>query len=411
MRRGDLHPKVRERLRRYTTEHTAHYGVVPAPPDEGVVRLGEFGPSVDRAMSALGRLSHLEKDGIQGFLLTRLLRRQEAVSSSGMEGTQSTLDAVLGVDEGTEQDAVARQVQRYASTLDKLIPHIQSCGVAGFTCDLFRWVHREIMRDDPGYRHTPGMLREHVVWIGGSRSDIAYSTWNPPGPEHLDDCLQQTASYMQCNGAHAVGQGIILRMAIAHAHFEAVHPFADGNGRVGRLLVPLMLAAEGHEPVYISPWIEANRDRYFAALKSAQQQLDPAPLAGAFAEGILATERELQNTVDALRQLQTGWEARHKLRKGSSASRLLSLLPSLPILSVKTAAEKLTVTPKAAGDGLSALVAAGIVREVTGYARNRIYVAPEVMRIVSRPFGADPALKEEDADETPQVDEAGPGWA
>ncbi|WP_189382904.1 Fic family protein [Gemmobacter nanjingensis] len=356
---------------------------------------------VEKAVAALGRLSAPPETGVERFLLSRLIRRQEALSSSGMEGTQSTLAAVLSGDVGNEQDATARQVRRYAMALDTLVPQAEKIGPDIFTPAHFAAVHHEVLNNDPDYKGGPGEIREKVVWIGATGKDIAYSTWNPPGPEHIMACLEDTAAYMRGNGPHTVNQGLILRLAIAHAHFEAVHPFLDGNGRVGRLLIPLMLAAEGHEPVYLSPWIEANRTIYYEALKAAQQRLDPTPLVGAIATGIVETEKELTKTRDALATLTDLWKQRVKLRQRSSASETLKLLPFCPVLSVRTLMELLSVTAKAAGEGIDRLVDARILEEITGNARNRIFISRDVLRIISRPFGAEPVLEISDDQPAP----------
>lgn len=411
MNRTSLHPKVQARLQRYTTEHTNHYGVVPAAPDESVKSLEQHGQRVDAAMIALGRLSASPADGIMRFLRSRILSRQEALSSSGMEGTQSTLDAILGLDSDSDADAQARQVRSYAMALDELIPKAKKIGPAIFTPKLFQELHQRVMAGMRDYKDVPGALRETVVWIGPAGSDISYSTWNPPGPEHLEDCLAQTARYMQGNGNYVVSQPLLQRIAIAHAHFEAVHPFLDGNGRVGRLLIPLMLVAEGHEPIYISPWIEANKGAYYSGLKAAQQQLDPAPLTGAIAEAIIETEAELKASEQALGQLDAIWREKAqrdgvKLRRNSSADRILSILTWLPVLSVKTASAALSVTAKAAGDGIDKLCDHGILREITGQQRNRVFEAPDVMRVITRPFGSKPILPGEEI-EPDDPEEAG----
>lgn len=370
------------------------------------VHLGENGKHVDAAMIALGRLSSIPERGIERFLLSRLMRRQEAVSSSGMEGTQSTLDAILSIDAGTEQDATARQVRSYALTLEELVPQAVQLGPDVFTPALFKEIHERAMRDDPDLKGDAGAYRDRVVWIGGSGNDIAYSTWNPPGPEHIPACLEQTALYMRGNGPQVISQNLIARIAIAHAHFEAVHPFLDGNGRVGRLLIPLMLAAEGHEPVYISPWIEAHRDRYYEGLKAAQQRLDYGPLVGALAEALVATEMELTKTRDALKAVTALWTRQVKFRRNSSAVKTLAILPYFPILSVQTLKELLGVTAKAAGEGIDQLVEADILEEVTGKARNRVFVALDVMRIIARPFGMEPVVRVNNY----SADTGEPGW-
>src|ERR1700674_4397385 len=121
-------------------------------------------------------------------------------------------------------------------------------------------------------------------------------------------------------------------MAVAHAHFEAVHPFRDGNGRVGRLLLPLMMAAEGHIPLYLSPYIEANKVAYYASLKAAQQRLDWHEAIGFLADAIVGTTHELLATRDALAALRDRWRERRKFRRGSAALEALDVLPHYPVL-------------------------------------------------------------------------------
>jgi Fic family protein len=101
------------------------------------------------------------------------------------------------------------------------------------------------------------------------QGDIAYSTYNPTPPADIAACLEDTMKYMRCESMQAMYQSFIVRVPVAHAHFEAVHPFRDGNGRVGRLLLPLMMAAEGMIPIYLSPYIEAHKTAYYDSLKAA----------------------------------------------------------------------------------------------------------------------------------------------
>lgn len=397
---------------------------MPFPPEERPISLGEHGKTVDAAMVSLGRMAAAHRQAATMFARSRLLDRKEALSSSGMEGTQSTLDAILSLESSeeldqdgsmrTSGDGLTRQVRRYAQVLSKLVPQARRVGPGIFTIDLMLKIHSALMADEADYiaRHKSqlGEFRGSVVWIGGHGTDIAYSTWNPPGPEYLSECLSNTIAYMQADGPHVLFQPILLRVAIAHADFEAVHPFADGNGRVGRLLIPMMLAAKGHEPVYLSPWIEANRAQYYEGLKAAQQQLNPVPLVAALANAVIATEAEVQRTDEALGELSCRWRAAARLRRSSSADRLIDLLPWLPVVSIKTVCDQLDVTPKAAGDGVARLVDLGILHETTGYRRNRVFSCPDALRVLSRPFGADPILPGDDMDpESDQADDT-PGW-
>jgi Fic family protein len=393
MRRDDLAQPVRERLKRYPEPYASHYGVVPLPPPEGFINLGEHGSVHYQAAEAIGRLDVYAKELSDPYILSRILTRREAVSSSAIEGTHSTLDELLSLEEteeGTRSHEVP-QVRNYALALDQFIPRARTIGSDLFNVDLVTELHRAVMRGDTTYRDIPGEFRQIVVWIGG-RGDIAYSTYNPAPPDDVAESLRQTMAYMQGTGPEIVNQTLLTRMAIAHAHFESVHPFRDGNGRVGRLFLPLMMAAEGHVPLYLSPFIEAYKQDYYDALKAAQQRLEWEVLVGFLAQAVVGTADELMSTRQALAGLQGLWKARAKFRTNSSAERALSILPHYPVVTVKRLAERLAVSYPAAAAATDQLVEAGILIEQTGYERNRIFVAKEALSIVNRPFGADPIL-------------------
>jgi Fic family protein len=192
-----------------------------------------------------------------------------------------------------------------------------------------------------------------------------------------------------------IAQSLITRMAISHAHFEAVHPFRDGNGRVGRLLLPLMMAAEGEAPLYLSPYIEVHKNQYYASLKAAQQQLDWAAAIAFLSDAIVGTVDELMVTRDALKQLAGQWETRRRFRARSAALRALPLLASYPVLTASRLASLLDVSFPAAVGAIEQLVEARILQERTGHKRNRVFVASEVLSIIDRPFGEEPLIEAE----------------
>lgn len=389
MKRDDLIPAVRAQLRRLPEPHASHYGVVPLPPPEESITLRSTLAVHRQALDMIARVDALTAELQDPYLVSRLLSRREAVTSSSIEGTNSTLDELLTIEEDSETArAAARQVRDYALALERFIPEAGALGPALFTADIFCALHAEAMHHDPDYPDTPGHLRTSVVWIGG-QGQIAYSTFNPPPPADVPACLADTARYMRCEGMQPLTQSLVIRMALAHAHFEAVHPFRDGNGRVGRLLLPLMMAADGHTPIYLSPYIEANRAGYYAGLKSAQQHLNWEPLVDYLSQAIIATVRELFATRVALRALVQQWRERRKFRAGSAALRMLAILPDYPVVTIKRMAERLDLSIPAALTGITQLAGAGILTERTGYRRNRIFVASEVLSILNRPFGSD----------------------
>lgn len=391
MRRDDLSHSVRERLERFPQPYANHYGVVPLPPPEDAIPLGDAAGIHRRASEALVRVKLLAEEFHEPFVVSRLLARREAVSSSSIEGTNSTLDELLSVEEtGTEEaQEAALQVRDYALALEALLPEAANRGPAVFDANLVERLHRETMKSDAHYRGIPGELRTSVVWIGGA-GDIAYSTYNPPPPGHVEACLGDTLAYLRGEGMQAMTQSLVTRMAVSHAHFEAVHPFRDGNGRAGRLLLPLMMAAEKYPPLYLSPYIDAHKTDYYASLKAAQQRLDwPAAIAF-MSDAIVGTVDELIVTRRALGDLEAEWSTRRRFRARSAAVRSLGLLASYPVLTATRLSALLEVSFPAAMTAIEQLMEAGILQERTGYRRNRVFVAPEVLSIINRPYGEDP---------------------
>ncbi|WP_237740992.1 Fic family protein [Novosphingobium sp. B-7] len=342
-------------------------------------------------MEMIARVDALAAELHDPYLVSRLLSRREAITSSSIEGTNSTLDELLTIEEENEvaRDE-AKQVRDYALTLDNFVPQARAQGPSLFTAELISALHTEAMRHEPSYADAPGHIRTTVVWIGGA-GQIAYSTFNPPPPADVAACLAENVRYMRCEGMQIVTQSLVMRMALAHAHFEAIHPFRDGNGRVGRLLLPLMMAAEGHVPLYLSPYIEAHKPGYYAGLQAAQQRLDWEPLVGFFSRAIIATGRELFATRTALRTLAAQWQTRRRFRSRSAALRMLAILPDYPVTTAKRMAAHLQLSIPATLTGIWQLVDAGILTERTGYRRNRIFFASEVLSIINRPFGSDVA--------------------
>jgi Fic family protein len=395
MRRDDLAPAVRQRLERLPPPHAAHYGVVPLPPPEtSIVLPPEILQQHARASEAMARVDVLATELRDPYLISRILTRREAVSSSAIEGTNSTLDELLAVETATDAGAAeaAIQVRDYATVLDRLLPRAEAEGKALFTTALVADLHRAVMRGDPGYADTPGETRRTVVWIGGQ--DIAYSTYNPTPPDRIPASLAESIDYLRCEGMQAMTQDLLVRMAIGHAHFEAVHPFRDGNGRVGRLLLPLMMAADGLTPLYLSPYIEAHKPAYIASLKAAQQRLDWAEAVGFMARAITGTVDEVLATRAALQTLAGLWRARRKFRANSAAAYAIDLLPHYPVLTIARLAELLGVTFAAAGNAVRQLEESSILTERTGQRSYRVFTAREALSIINRPFGEAPLLPE-----------------
>jgi len=327
-----------------------------------------------------------------------LLVRREAVSSSRMEGTWSTIDEVLSPATDDTGRSASASVRGYANAVSYGIQVVRAEGMATLTPKLLCTLHEKVLQKDPAFLGVPGRLRRpglpgDAVQIGspGRKEDSIY---NPAPAAHvvrcLDDVLHWMAdeSFLQLGDA---GMGMVLpiRLAVGHSHFEAVHPFSDGNGRVGRIIWALQMVAAGRLPLYLSSYVEAERAEYGEALQEAQKQLSYRRIIDFVCRAIIASTEEEAVTRETLQSLPDLWQQRGRFRRGSSASRALELLLRMPVITVKLLADELSVSLPAANEGIKRLEQSGVVRDRSGRGRRRIYVAEEVVNLLSRQFGAD----------------------
>ena len=370
----------------------------PAPP-----RIIQSGCDVRLLAKAneilMGRTRLKDIDRI-GRVMSYLFARREALTSSRMEGTWSTLDEVLTppseADDRDIKRSASASVRGYANAISHGLLSVENVGVAAFDVSLARKLHEAIMSKDPMFTGKAGALRapDHprgIVFIGGN-GKVENSIFNPPPPEFVSECLEETLAWYRDDILAAmghVGQGpsLIMRMAIGHAHFEAVHPFSDGNGRVGRILLVLHMAAEGIVPLYLSDYIEANKEQYYGALQDAQKQLSYGPLTNYIAEAVIACEGEEHKTREALQLLPELWKGRVKPRAKSTAERALDILVEFPIVTPNLLQEQLNCSYPAANNAIAALVKNGVLRQRNTNKRNRIYAAEEVLAVLAREYG------------------------
>ncbi len=371
--------------------------VVPPKPPHTIAEKLSLPLVRDANLALQGRPAVQSASEIQRTM-AYLLAQREAVSSSRMEGTWSTIDEVLSpaIDD-TGRSATAA-VRGYANALMHGVQTVESRGMAALSTELLCTLHERVMQKDPGFHAIAGRLREpglpgDVVQIGsfGRKEDSIY---NPAPPAHVKRCLNDILDWMCDESLLALGDagmGMVLpiRMAIGHAHFEAVHPFSDGNGRVGRMLWAFQMAAAGRLPLYLSSYVEAEKSEYGAALQEAQKQLSYCRMIDFVCQAIVACSEEERVTQQVLERLPEVWQERGRFRSGSSAARARELLVRMPVMTVKLLAAELNVSMQAASQGLQRLEKAGVLRDRSGHGRSRIYAAEEVIAILARPFGMD----------------------
>lgn len=375
--------------------------VPPVPPEKPPANL-PF-QELSRAHNIISGLTSFDNLSPLERMISRLLLRNEAVSSSRMEGTWSTIDHVLTPEDELEkldeQHSAHKAVRGYAHALENNFSKVQKNGLDSLNTELICELHKNIMEKDPNYKGEPGKIRRvgdegSVVFIGGlGRKEN--STYNPTPPEEVARTLEEVMQWYRNDvivemGDAGMGLSLPIRLAIGHSHFEAVHPFRDGNGRVGRMIWPLQMILANKQPLYLSGFVEAYKDDYGRALEKAQKKLQYGPIIEFVCEAIVRSHRETQTTINYLSVLPNKWKKQGKFRSGSAAEKLMDQILYAPILNTQEVINRTGVSFRAASRALKNLEEAGVLKERTGFSRNRIFAAEEVIAILGRAFGEKP---------------------
>ncbi len=252
---------------------------------------------------------------------------------------------------------------------------------------LIREIHAELMQGVRGGRLTPGDLRTSQNWIGPGGCTLADATFVPPPPHEVPGALSDLERILH-DGA---GLPPLIQVGLAHAQFETIHPFLDGNGRMGRLLITFLLTEKRllSKPVlYLSHYIKQHRSEYYERLQAVRDAGDWEGWLGFFLEGVIRVSREAARTAAAILRMREEFRARITEELGRAAAngqRVMDRLFDHPIVNVATVREWLDLTPAGANQIVSRLEGIGLLREITGYARNRRFVFEPYLRLFDEP--------------------------
>jgi Fic family protein len=338
--------------------------------------------ALDHALLGLGRLDGMVASLPDADLLLYTFVRKEAVLSSQIEGTQSTLDDLLKHEidaaPGVPEEDV-REVSRYVEALNHGIARI----AGGFPLSnrLLREMHTILLADGRGAQKQPGEFRRSQNWIGGSRPGNA--AFVPPPPDCLRECLSNLERYL-----HRPANPIV-KVALAHFQFETIHPFLDGNGRLGRLLISLMLHNDGvlRKPLlYPSLYFREHRTDYYAELNAVRATGDYERWIGFFAE---AMRHSAQVAIATSQRITEVFNEDRALLKGvpRMAGTLLLIQESLqakPIATIAALTKATRLTTPTVTSALRELERRGIVREITGRPRDRVFAYARYMDALAK---------------------------
>lgn len=357
---------------------------VPLPPKPGLDLDGPLHPLLESAVHALGRLDSITLLLPDEALFLYAYVRKEAVLSSQIEGTQSSLSDLLLFEledvPGVPEDDV-HEVSNYVAAMEHGLERLKD----GFPLSnrLIRETHDILLSQGRGSTKSPGEFRRSQNWIGGSRPGNAL--YVPPPHTVVQDCMASLERFLH---AEDDGLPVLLRAGLAHVQFETIHPFLDGNGRVGRLLITMLLCHAGilRQPMlYLSLYFKQNRNEYYELLNNVRLTGNWEAWLTFFLEGVKRTAdgavgnvEQLNNTFKSDRSRIEGVAG----RRVGSALRVHEALKSHLLLSLAAVSKDTGLSFQAAASTMELLVRLGIAREITGKQRNRLYVYDEYLSIL-----------------------------
>lgn len=360
---------------------TGYLAYVPAslPPMPPVALDGEAIDLLSRADQALGRLDGIATLLPNSDLFVGMYVRKEALLSSQIEGIDSTLDEIIRFEEGEEPSEGKRlrdtaEVVNYVRALNYGINRLAELPLS---LRLLREIHAELMRGMRGEGKAPGEFRRSQNWIDGPGANLANATFVPPPVPDMKEALDSFEKFLheRRERADRTHYPVIVECALVHAQFETIHPFLDGNGRLGRLLIALLLHERGvlsRPLLYISLYLKGNRLEYYDRLTAVRKNGDWEGWMKFFLRGVQQTGLDAAETaknVVAFRE--------HAVRTasslGSNELKLLEFLFGHPLTDIQTAQKQLGVSYNTAAGAISRLEKAELLKEITGAKRNRIF--------------------------------------
>jgi Fic family protein len=325
------------------------------------------------ADQALGRLDGAARMMPNPELFVAMYVRQEAVLSSRIEGTQSTLDDVLEFELDAQVPGFPSDVEEVVNYIRAMNYGLERTAALPPSRRLIREIHAELLQGVRGADKRPGEFRTEQNYIGEDRVPIEQATFIPPTPEDMDRALDAFERFLN----EEIDLPVLVHCGLAHAQFETIHPFMDGNGRVGRLLITFLLCYRGilHRPLlYLSAFLERHRTEYYGRLMSIRERGDWEGWLTFFLRAVVETAVEAAQTAQSVLNLREQHRAAlQTVNAGPRSYRLLDLLFEHPIVNVHLIEQSLSISYATANKLVDQFCGLQILEETTGWRRNRRY--------------------------------------
>ncbi len=374
------------RAGRYISEPTGYRAFIPAPlpPSDPPLELaGDLRDKLSAADYALGRLDGAVLTLPNPDLFVFMYVRKEAVLSSQIEGTQSSLQNLLAAEAQLFDPDTPKDVEEVANYVRAMNHGLARLAELPVSVRLIREIHAGLMRGVRGGRLTPGELRTSQNWIGPAGCRLATATFVPPPPREVPQALSDLEQFLHGSG----GLPPLIQVGLAHAQFETIHPFLDGNGRIGRLLIAFLLTEKrllSRPVLYLSHYFKRHRAEYYERLQAVRDAGDWEGWLAFFLDGVIVVSREATATAAAILRMREDYRAKitgHLGRAAANGQRVMDRLFDHPIVNVATVRQWLGTTPAGANQIVARLEGIGLLREITGYARNRRFRFEPYLRL------------------------------
>lgn len=370
---------------RLVKHERGYWAFVPHPLPPELPLTWELAGEISSADRGLSELAGIGRTLPNPYLLIRPFMHREAVLSSRIEGTQASLSDLYYFEAAEQPPSPAsdvREVRNYVVALEYGLQRLESLPVS---LRLLKEIHAKLMEGVAGEHVTPGEFRRSQNWIGPPGCLLNDATFVPPPPEELLSSLGELEKF--CHASSPLP--FVVRLALIHYQFEVIHTFLDGNGRIGRLLLTLLLCSEKRLPqplLYLSAYFERHRDEYYRLLLAVSQRGAWSEWLSFFLRGVAEQTQDAVQRSEALLALWRNYRAQFQTARSSAL--LLQMIDGLfdhPYLTISQAAQALEVTFRSASLNVGKLVDAGILEELPGRSYGRIFRAPNILATLEAP--------------------------
>jgi Fic family protein len=365
---------------------------VPAKlPPEPPIELTILYPYLEKATLALAELNSIHKAIPNTALFIYMYVRKEALLSSQIEGTQSSFSDLMLFEHNQKPEVSiedVEEVSNYVKAINYGLERLKDD--FPLSLRLLKEIHSILLSGGRGSSQTPGEFRRSQNWIGGTRPGNALFV--PPPVDHLSDCLSDFERFL-----HDESLPVLIKAGLAHVQFETIHPFLDGNGRLGRLLITLFLCANGmlDEPIlYLSLYLKQNRHIYYELLQEVRESGTWETWLEFFLIGVEKSSKQAIQTAIRINDLfaKDIEKISHLGRARFSCEQTLGYMKKLPQVTVPLLAKELQMTQPTARSALNHLQSIGILTEVSGKKRDKVYIYRNYLNILedgAKPFSAE----------------------